>query len=77
MRTNGEKMAEKTVTIEKLAEMSGLTTGRLRQLVIAGRLPGEKKRRKRGGKAVWHFAADVARDFATRPRKGGRPRKKL
>lgn len=59
--------------VKEVAEVLGVTVGRVRQLASAGKLKGERL----GGpdRGLWVFKrADVVA-YAARPRRAGRPRK--
>ena len=60
---------EELMNVSEVAEVLGITVGRVRQLAVAGRLKGEKVGRD------WVFRRAVIDEYARRPRRPGRPRK--
>lgn len=59
--------------VKEVAEVLGVTVGRVRQLASAGKLKGERP----GGpdRGLWVFKRADVEEFATRPRRPGRPSK--
>lgn len=59
------------ITTDQAAEMLGVTTARIRQLVAAGKLEGVKRAE------AWFFTKEAIEAARNRPKgKGGRPPKK-
>jgi len=56
------------VSVEEAARQIGITPGRVRQLLCAGELHGEKLAK------VWAIPASEVEKFRRRPQKTGRPR---
>ncbi len=59
--------------VKEVAAALGVTVGRVRQLATAGKLKGERM----GGpdRGVWVFRRADVEEYASRPRRPGRPRK--
>lgn len=58
---------------KEVADVLGISVGRVRQLATRGSIPGERL----GGpdRGVWVFNYDDVMEYARRPRRPGRPRK--
>lgn len=65
----GDKEGE-YMTTQEVADLLGLTKGRVRALARAGKLHGTRHGRD------WLFIRDQVQDFARQPRPTGRPPKK-
>lgn len=57
------------LSVKEAADVIGCTVGRVRQLLIAGDLKGEKLNER-----AWAIPRTVAQKYAEKPAKTGRPR---
>lgn len=64
----GYDMAEEYVTSQEAAKIADVSPSRIRQLLLKGRLKGRHFGRD------WQVELASLRDFASKPRKTGRPR---
>jgi len=60
-------VAEYTLTVEEVANELGVSTGRIRQFVVSGRLVGIMRA------GAWFFKPETIKNFERKPR--GKPRK--
>lgn len=62
------KEGQEVMTSNEVAQLLGISAGRVRQLAREGRLAGSRRGRD------WIFIAEDVRRFAADPRPSGRPR---